>query len=140
MSYQHLIKMKKNTIYQIFNFQTEGNCFYQLIRTEGFDKEKGIKFNPFIKEEYDYKSEVVMYPHDDFDIYPSFDLIRFHKIRCLIRIYSLRLGESYILDHQFLYVDALDILNRFGNEQFHTVRKLLLEKYGKKPEYYWENE
>ncbi|MDM1763964.1 MULTISPECIES: hypothetical protein [unclassified Acinetobacter] len=132
--------MQKNTIYQIFNFQAEGNYFYQLIRTKGFDKEKGIKFNPFIKEEYDYKSEVVMYSHDDFDIYPSFDLIRFDKIRCLIRIYSLRFGESYILDHQFLYVDALDILNRFGNECFETVTKLLIRKYGVKPDEYWTDE
>ena len=132
--------MQKNTIYQIFNFQTEGNCFYQLIRPKGFDKEKGIKFNPFIKEEYDYKSEVVMYPHDDFDIYPSFDLIRFDKMSCLIRLYSLRFGESYILDHQFDYADAIDVISRFGHEHFHTVSKLLLKKYGVKPDGYWIDE
>ncbi len=132
--------MKKNTVYQIFNFHTEGNRKYQLIRPKGFDKENGLQFNPFIKQEYNYKNEVVMYPHDDFDIYPSFDLIRFDKMSCLIRLYSLRFGESYILDHQFDYTEAIDLLSRFGNERFETVSKLLIKKYSIKPDYYWDDE
>lgn len=129
--------MKKNTIYQIFNFQTENNDCYQLIRPKGFDKEKGVALNPFSSGKLGYENEVVMFPHDDFDIYPSFDLIRFDKLSCLIRLYSLRFGESYILDHQFDYADAIDLLSRFGNERFETVTKLLIRKYGVKSDEYW---
>ena len=127
-------------MYQIFNFCTEGHGNYQLIRPQGFDKEKGIQLNPFRTEPYDYKNEVVMYPHSDFDIYPSFDLIRFDKMSCLIRLYSPRFGESYLLDHRFNYTDAIDLISRFGNEHFDTVVKLLVKKYGEKPEYYWADE
>ncbi len=132
--------MKKNTVYQIFNFDTEMCGRYQLIRPKGFDKEKGLKFNPYQAGKLGYENYVVMYPHDDFDIYPSFDLIRFDKMSCLIRLYSLRFGESYILDHQFDYADAIDVISRFGNERFETVSKLLIKKYGEKPDYYWDDE
>lgn len=132
--------MKTPYRYQIFDFWTEGMGDYQLIRPHGFDKQKGIALNPFTTAEYNYKSEVVMYPHRDFDIYPSFDLIRFDKMSCLIRIYSLHFAESYILDHQFEYIDALDLITRFGNERFEIVVKLLVKKYGEKPEYYWADE
>lgn len=59
---------------------------------------------------------------------------------CLIRLYSLRFGESYIFDHQFNYSDAIDLLSRFGNEHFRTVSRLLLKKYGVKADYYWMDE
>lgn len=87
-----------------------------------------------------YENYVVMYPHDDFAIYPSFELIRFDKMSCLIRLYSLRFGESYILDHPFDYADAIHLISRFGNECFEVAVKLLIKKYGEKPDYYWDDE
>lgn len=55
--------MKKNTIYQIFNFSTEMCGDYQLIRPKGFDKQKGIKLNPYQAGKLGYENYVVMYPH-----------------------------------------------------------------------------
>lgn len=64
----------KNKPWKKFKFQTESNKFYFILANEDFNKEDGIKLNPFLSSENLMDQEVVVAQETDLTDLPCFNI------------------------------------------------------------------
>ncbi|HFF5434308.1 TPA: hypothetical protein ACGDU9_003727, partial [Acinetobacter baumannii] len=78
----------KNKLWKKYKFQTESNKFYSILSDSDFDKEDGVKLNPYINSENLMDKEIVVIQEMDLTDLPCFN-IRNTDIGVFLEIYSL---------------------------------------------------
>lgn len=124
----------KNKLWKKYKFQTESNKFYSILSDSDFNKEDGVKLNPYINSENLMDKEVVVIQEIDLTDLPCFN-IRNTDIGIFLEIYSLNQTDVYIVDNNFNIKDVLELVNKLSQFSYISALKYIKFKYGFKDQY-----
>lgn len=124
----------KNKLWKKYKFQTESNKFYSILSDSDFNKEDGVKLNPYINSENLMDKEVVVIQEMDLTDLPCFN-IRNTDIGIFLEIYSLNQTDVYIVDNNFNIKDVLELVNKLSQFSYISALKYIKFKYGFKDQY-----
>lgn len=129
----------KNKLWKKYKFQTESNKFYSILSDSDFNKEDGVKLNPYINSENLMDKEVVVIKEMDLTDLPCFN-IRNTDIGVFLEIYSLNQTDVYIVDNNFNIKDVLELVNKLSQFSCVSALKYIKFKYRFKDQYiFFEN-
>jgi hypothetical protein len=129
----------KNKLWKKYKFQTESNKFYSILSDSDFNKEDGVKLNPYINSENLMDKEVVVIQEMDLTDSPCFN-IRNTDIGVFLEIYSLNQTDEYIVDNNFNIKDVLELVKKLSQFSYVSALKYIKFKYGFKDQYiFYEN-
>lgn len=129
----------KNKLWKKYKFQTESNKFYSILSDSDFNKEDGVKLNPYINSENLMDKEVVVIQEMDLTDSPCFN-IRNTDIGFFLEIYSLNQTDVYIVDNNFNIKDVLELVKKLSQFSYVSALKYIKFKYGFKDQYiFYEN-
>ncbi|AJB48764.1 hypothetical protein [Acinetobacter nosocomialis] len=129
----------KNKLWKKYKFQTESNKFYSILSDSDFNKEDGVKLNPYINSENLMDKEVVVIQEMDLTDSPCFN-IRNTDIGVFLEIYSLNQTDVYIVDNNFNIKDVLELVKKLSQFSYVSALKYIKFKYGFKDQYiFYEN-
>ncbi|HEE5792548.1 hypothetical protein [Acinetobacter baumannii] len=129
----------KNKLWKKYKFQTESNKFYSILSDSDFDKEDGVKLNPYINSENLMDKEIVVIQEMDLTDLPCFN-IRNTDIGVFLEIYSLNQTDVYIVDNNFNIKGVLELVNKLSQFSYVSALKYIKFKYGFKDQYiFFEN-
>lgn len=124
----------KNKLWKKYKFQTESNKFYSILSDSDFNKEDGVKLNPYINSGNLMDKEVVVIQEMDLTDLPCFN-IRNTDIGIFLEIYSLNQTDVYIVDNNFNIKDVLELVNKLSQFSYVSALKYIKFKYGFKDQY-----
>ncbi|MDC5317548.1 hypothetical protein OHW94_19020 [Acinetobacter baumannii] len=124
----------KNKLWKKYKFQTESNKFYSILSDSDFNKEDGVKLNPYINSENLMDKEIVVIQEMDLTDLPCFN-IRNTDIGVFLEIYSLNQTDVYIVDNNFNIKDVLELVNKLSQFGCVSALKYIKFKYGFKDHY-----
>ncbi|WP_407505317.1 hypothetical protein [Acinetobacter baumannii] len=124
----------KNKLWKKYKFQTESNKFYSILSDSDFNKEDGVKLNPYINSENLMDKEIVVIQEMDLTDLPCFN-IRNTDIGVFLEIYSLNQTDVYIVDNNFNIKDVLELVNKLSQFSYVSALKYIKFKYGFKDHY-----
>lgn len=124
----------KNKLWKKYKFQTESNKFYSILSDSDFDKEDGVKLNPYINSENLMDKEIVVIQEMDLTDLPCFN-IRNTDIGVFLEIYSLNQTDVYIVDNNFNIKEVLELVNKLSQFGYVSALKYIKFKYGFKDHY-----
>lgn len=124
----------KNKLWKKYKFQTESNKFYSILSDSDFNKENGVKLNPYINSENLMDKEVVVIQEMDLTDLLCFN-IRNTDIGVFLEIYSLNQTDVYIVDNNFNIKDVLELVNKLSQFSYVSALKYIKFKYGFKDRY-----
>ncbi|WP_407507974.1 hypothetical protein [Acinetobacter baumannii] len=124
----------KNKLWKKYKFQTESNKFYSILSDSDFNKEDGVKLNPYINSENLMDKEIVVIQEMDLTDLPCFN-IRNTDIGVFLEIYSLNQTDVYIVDNNFNIKDVLELVNKLSQFGYVSALKYIKFKYGFKDHY-----
>lgn len=124
----------KNKLWKKYKFQTESNKFYSILSDSDFNKEDGVKLNPYINSENLMDKEIVVIQEMDLTDLPCFN-IRNTDIGVFLEIYSLNQTDVYIVDNNFNIKDVLELVNKLSQFSYVSALKYIKFKYGFKDQY-----
>ncbi|MDC4688790.1 hypothetical protein OHV80_15415 [Acinetobacter baumannii] len=124
----------KNKLWKKYKFQTESNKFYSILSDSDFNKEDGVKLNPYINSENLIDKEVVVIQEIDLTDLPCFN-IRNTDIGIFLEIYILNQTDVYIVDNNFNIKDVLELVNKLSQFGYVSALKYIKFKYGFKDHY-----
>ncbi|MDC4739755.1 hypothetical protein NQ810_17670 [Acinetobacter baumannii] len=124
----------KNKLWKKYKFQTESNKFYSILSDSDFNKEDGVKLNPYINSENLMDKEIVVIQEMDLTDLPCFN-IRNTDIGIFLEIYILNQTDVYIVDNNFNIKDVLELVNKLSQFGYVSALKYIKFKYGFKDHY-----
>ena len=124
----------KNKPWKKFKYQTESNKFYYILAGEDFNKEDGVKINPFLNSENFMDKEVVVVQQEDLVDSPCFN-IKNTDAGIFLEIYSLNKAEIYIVNKNFDMPDLIELIFKLSQFSYVAALKYIKFKYGFRENY-----
>ncbi len=124
----------KNKPWKKFKFQTESNKFYIILADLDFNKEEGIKLNPFAREGSLMDKEVIVVQEINLPNLPSLN-IRNTDLGYFLEIYNLNDSDIYIVDKIFIFSEIIELISKLSQFSYIAALKYIKFKYGFKNQY-----
>lgn len=124
----------KNKTWKKFKYQTETNKFYYILAGEDFNKEDGVKLNPFLNSENLMDKEVIIVQQEDLADSPCFN-IKNTDTGIFLEIYSLNKAEIYIVNKNFDMPDLIELIFKLSQFSYVAALKYIKFKYGFRENY-----
>ncbi|WP_335968604.1 hypothetical protein [Acinetobacter bereziniae] len=124
----------KNKTWKKFKYQTESNKFYYILAGEDFNKEDGVKLNPFLNSENLMDKEVIIVQQEDLADSPCFN-IKNTDTGIFLEIYSLNKAEIYIVNKNFDMPDLIELIFKLSQFSYVAALKYIKFKYGFRENY-----
>ncbi|WP_336034033.1 hypothetical protein [Acinetobacter bereziniae] len=124
----------KNKTWKKFKYQTESNKFYYILAGEDFNKEDGVKLNPFFNSENLMDKEVIIVQQEDLADSPCFN-IKNTDTGIFLEIYSLNKAEIYIVNKNFDMPDLIELIFKLSQFSYVAALKYIKFKYGFRENY-----
>lgn len=122
----------KNKLWKKINFKL--NLINFILSDSDFNKEDGVKLNPYINSENLIDKEVVVIQEIDLTDLPCFNILN-TDIGIFLEIYSLNQTDVYIVDNNFNIKDVLELVNKLSQFGYVSALKYIKFKYGFKDHY-----
>lgn len=122
----------KNKLWKNINFKL--NLINFILSDSDFNKEDGVKLNPYINSENLIDKEVVVIQEIDLTDLPCFN-IRNTDIGIFLEIYILNQTDVYIVDNNSNIKDVLELVNKLSQFGYVSALKYIKFKYGFKDHY-----
>ncbi len=126
--------LMKNKTWKKFKYQTESNKFYYILAGEDFNKEDGVKLNPFLNSENLMDKEVIIVQQEDLADSPCFN-IKNTDTGIFLEIYSLNKAEIYIVNKNFDMPDLIELIFKLSQFSYVAALKYIKFKYGFRENY-----
>ena len=128
----------KNNILKKFRFQTESNKFYTVIESCNFNKEDGLKLNPFGDSDDILDREVVVIKEDNLKEFSNFNL-RNTEFGLFLEVYLSNSTDILIVDAQLDLDEIFALIKKVSELPCNFALKYIERKYGLKEDYLFFN-